>query len=74
VFEADGSVLAQKIGMDSYPVEVVRLRPGGREQKLFSFTPSVMASNRTSVVKGRELQPFAASLRCPFLGLYFRST
>jgi hypothetical protein len=52
VFEADGGVLAQKIGMDSYPVEVVRLRPDGREQKLFRFTPSVMASNRTSVVKG----------------------
>ena len=53
VFEADGSVLAQKIGMDSYPVEVVRLGPDGREQKLFRFTPLVTASNRTSAVKGR---------------------
>jgi hypothetical protein len=53
VFEADGGVLAQKIGMDTYPVEVVRLRPDGREQKLFRFAPSVMATNRTSVVKGR---------------------
>jgi hypothetical protein len=53
MLEADGSVLAQKMGMDSYPVEVVRLRPDGREQRLFRYTPSVMASNRTSVVKGR---------------------
>jgi hypothetical protein len=52
-FKTDGSVVAQKIGMDTYPVEVVRLRPDGREQKRVRFAPSVMASNRTSVVQGR---------------------
>jgi hypothetical protein len=52
VFETDGSVLAQKIGMDNFPVEVVRLQPDGRERSLFRFSPTVTASNRTSVVKG----------------------
>jgi len=35
VFEADGSVLAQKSGMDIYPIEMVRVHPDGREEKLF---------------------------------------
>jgi hypothetical protein len=52
MLESDGSVLAQKIGLDTFPVEVVRLRPDGSERKLFSFAPTVAASNRTSVVKG----------------------
>jgi len=50
--EADGSVVAQKIGLDTFPVEVVRLRPDGREQRLFRYSATVPASNRTSVVKG----------------------
>jgi Tol biopolymer transport system component len=53
VFETDGSVLAQKIGMDNFPVEVVRLQPDGREQKLFRLSPAVTASNRTSAIKGQ---------------------
>jgi len=52
VFEIDGSVLAQKAGIDTFPVEVVRLQPDGRERKLFRFSPTVTASNRTSAVKG----------------------
>ena len=52
VFETDGSVLAQKVGMDTFPAEVVRIQPDGREQRLFRFSPTVTASNRTSVVKG----------------------
>ncbi len=53
VAEPDGSVVAQKIGLDTYPAEVIRLRPDGREQKLFRFTPTVPGANRTSVVKGK---------------------
>ncbi|HLK67625.1 MAG TPA: hypothetical protein VKU19_29515 [Bryobacteraceae bacterium] len=52
VYEADGSVLAQKTGLDTFPVEMVRIHPDGHEEKLFSMTPSVVASNRTSVVNG----------------------
>jgi hypothetical protein len=51
-YEADGSVLAQKVGLDTFPVEMVRLHPDGREEKLFRMGPAVIASNRTSVVKG----------------------
>lgn len=51
--EADGSVVAQKIGLDAFPIEVVRLRPDGRERKLFRFSPTAAASNRTSIVKGK---------------------
>ncbi|HUI80805.1 MAG TPA: hypothetical protein VLY24_22925, partial [Bryobacteraceae bacterium] len=53
VFEKDGGVLAQKTGMDTYAVEVVRLRPDGHEQKLFHYAPLVNTSNRTSVVNGK---------------------
>jgi len=53
VYEADGSVLAQKIGQDTFPVEVVRVSPDGTEQRLFRAAPSVAGTNRTSVVAGR---------------------
>jgi len=52
-YEADGSVLAQKFGLDTYPGEMVRIHPDGREEQLFRIAPAVIASNRTSVVKGR---------------------
>ncbi len=53
VFQNDGSVLAQKIGLDTYPPEVVRLRPDGSEQRVLRLAPTVNASNRTSVVNGK---------------------
>ena len=53
VFEKDGSVLAQKTGLDTYAMEVVRISPDGRERKLFHFAPAVSATNRTSVVNGK---------------------
>ena len=53
VFEADGSVLAQKTGLDTFPVELVRIHPDGREEKVLRIAPSVVSSNRTSVVNGR---------------------
>jgi hypothetical protein len=53
VFEKDGSVLAQKSGMDTFPVEVVRVRPDGHEQTLFRYAPTVTAGSRTSVVNGK---------------------
>ena len=53
VFEADGSVLAQKIGLETYPVEIVRIHPDGREESLFRAAPAVNGSNRTSVVNGK---------------------
>ncbi|HYW46223.1 MAG TPA: hypothetical protein VE959_25380 [Bryobacteraceae bacterium] len=53
VFEADGSVLAQKAGLDTYPMEMVRIHPDGKEQRLFRMAPAVNGSNRTSVVHGK---------------------
>jgi len=53
VFEADGSVLAQKTGLDTYPIELVRIHPDGREERLFRMAPAVNGSNRTSVVNGK---------------------
>ena len=53
VFQKDGSVLAQKSGLDTYAMEVVRVQPDGHEQKLFHYAPAVNAANRTSVVNGR---------------------
>ena len=53
VFEKDGSVLAQKSGLDTYAMEVVRVRPDGHEQKLFHYAPAVNTANRTSVVNGK---------------------
>jgi hypothetical protein len=52
-FQKDGSVLAQKSGLDTYATEVVRVQPDGREQKLFHYAPAVNAANRTSVVNGK---------------------
>ena len=64
VYEADGSVLAQKAGLDTFPLEMVRLHPDGREEKLFRIAPSVIASNRTSVVNGRMvLDEYVPDLR-----------
>jgi len=64
VFEADGSVLAQKTGMDIYPIEIVRLHPDGREEKLFRVAPTVNGSNRTSVVNGKMvLDEYVPDLR-----------
>ena len=64
VFEADGSVLAQKAGLDTFPLEMVRLHPDGREEKLFRIAPSVVTSNRTSVVNGRMvLDEYVPDLR-----------
>ena len=53
VFQPDGSVIAQKTGLDTFPVEMVRIHPDGHEERLFRVAPSVVASNRTSVVNGR---------------------
>ena len=53
VFQPDGSVLAQKSGLDVYPVELVRIRPDGSETRLFRVAPAVNGSNRTSVVNGK---------------------
>jgi hypothetical protein len=53
VFEKDGSVLAQKSGLDTYAMEVVRVQPDGRERTLFHYAPAVNTANRTSVVNGR---------------------
>lgn len=53
VAQADGSVIAQKSGLDTYPMEVVRIRPDGKQQRLFRFAPSVNGSNHTSVAHGR---------------------
>src|SRR5215471_151738 len=53
VFEQDGSVLAQKAGFDTYPLEIVRVRPDGKEQTVFRFAPTVNGANRTSVVNGK---------------------
>ena len=53
VYEADGSVLAQKVGLDTFPVEMVRIHPDGREEKVLRVGPNVITSNRTSVVNGR---------------------
>ncbi|SPE35337.1 conserved exported hypothetical protein [Candidatus Sulfopaludibacter sp. SbA6] len=64
VFEADGSVLAQKTGLDTFPLEMVRIHPDGREEKLFRIAPSVVTSNRTSVVNGRMvLDEYVPDLR-----------
>ena len=53
VAQPDGSVLAQKIGLDTYPAELVKIGPGGSEKRLFRFTPTVTGANRTSVVNGK---------------------
>ena len=53
VFEKDGSVLAQKAGLDTYATEVVRILPDGREQKLFHYAPTASGANRTSAVNGK---------------------
>jgi hypothetical protein len=53
VFEKDGSVLAQKTGLDTYATEVVRVSPDGREQTLFHYAPTASTANRTSVVNGK---------------------
>ena len=46
-------MLAQKSGLDTYAMEVVRVRPDGHEQKLFHYAPAVNTANRTSVVNGK---------------------
>jgi hypothetical protein len=53
VYDQDGSVLAQRIGLDTWPVEVVRLRPDGREQTVYRYAPSVATSNHTSLAAGK---------------------
>jgi hypothetical protein len=53
VFDKDRSVLAQKAGFDTYPVEVVRVRPDGKEQTVARIAPTVNGSNRTSIVNGK---------------------
>jgi len=53
VLEKDGSMLAQKTGLDTYAMEVVRVTPDGRERKLFHYAPVVNGANRTSVVNGK---------------------
>ncbi|HEV3199296.1 MAG TPA: hypothetical protein VGZ73_15435 [Bryobacteraceae bacterium] len=64
VYEADGSVLAQKAGLDTFPLEMVRLHPDGREERLFRIAPSVVTSNRTSVVSGHMvLDEYVPDLR-----------
>jgi hypothetical protein len=52
-FERDGSVVAQKAGLDTYPLELVRVRPDGKEQTVFRLSPTVNGANRTSVVNGK---------------------
>jgi hypothetical protein len=51
--QKDGSVVAQKIGLDTYPVEIVRVTPGGREQTLARIPQPMTAGNRTAVVNGK---------------------
>jgi hypothetical protein len=53
VLQSDGSVLVQKSGLDNYAMEMVRILPDGREQKLFHFSPAVNGANRTPVVNGK---------------------
>jgi len=53
IFLKDGSLVAQKSGLDTYPMEVVRLSEDGREKPLFRFAPTVNTANRTSVVDGK---------------------
>ena len=53
VFEQGGSILAQKQGLDTYAVAVVRVQPDGREKTLFHYAPAVSTANRTSVVNGK---------------------
>ncbi len=53
VYTADGSILAQKTGLDTFPVEVVRISPEGAERRLFRAAPAVVGANRTSVAAGR---------------------
>jgi Tol biopolymer transport system component len=53
IFLKDGSVVAQKSGLDTYPMQVVRLAPDGQEKPLFHFAPTVSTANRTSVVDGK---------------------
>lgn len=53
IFLKDGSVVAQKSGLDTYPAEVVKLDPAGREKPLFHFAPTVNGATRTSVVDGK---------------------
>jgi WD40 repeat protein len=52
-FQKDGSLLAQKSGLDTYAVAVVNVQPDGRERTLFHYAPAVSAANRTSVVNGK---------------------
>jgi hypothetical protein len=47
------TVLAQKSGLDTYAMEMVRILPNGQEKKLFHFSPVVNGNNRTSVVNGK---------------------
>jgi len=63
-FAPDGSVLAQKIGLDTYPVELVRIHPDGHEEKILKMAPTVNGSNRTSVVNGKlVLDEYIADVR-----------
>jgi len=51
VYDSDGTILAQKVGFDDSGVTLVRLYPGGREDKLFEYAPRY--SSRVSVENGQ---------------------
>ena len=53
IFLKDGSVVAQKSGLDTYPVEVVQLGSDGTEKPLFHYAPTAGTADRTSVAAGR---------------------
>jgi hypothetical protein len=53
MFLKDGSILAQKSGLDTYPVEVVQLGADGKEKPLFHYAPLTGPTDRTSVAAGR---------------------
>ena len=53
IFLKDGSMIAQKSGLDTFPTEVVRLDENGGEKRLLQFAPTVNTVNRTSIVDGK---------------------
>jgi len=53
IFDAGGSILAQKQGMDTWATALVRVQPDGRQRTLFHYAPEAGTSDRTSVVNGK---------------------
>jgi len=51
VYDSDGAVLAQKAGMNDYPLALIRLHSDGSEETVFHYAPSGVA--RLSVAAGK---------------------